>query len=119
MELTKSQLKQIIKEEHDLFIQKKIQEMEVVMVGPPPEDSPCHSVTTGSPPEEDKGGEGYLAKQNLFKILNYAKFLHDSIQDNEELEPWVQHKISAMAEMIGSVKHHVEYNKVRTQDGQI
>ena len=119
MELTKDQLKQIIKEEHNLFVQKKMQEMEIVMVGAPPQDSPCHSVTAGEPPKENRDGEGFLTKQNLFKIFNYAKFLHDSIEDNEELEPWVQHKISAMAEMIGSVKQHVEYNKVRTQDGQV
>jgi hypothetical protein len=35
------------------------------------------------------------------------------IQDNQNLEPWVEEKIAVAASMIDSVKHYLEYEKVR------
>tara|TARA_R100000808_G_scaffold21458_1_gene46358 strand:- start:954 stop:1295 length:342 start_codon:yes stop_codon:yes gene_type:complete len=53
--------------------------------------------------------EGKMAKRQLYKIMNYAKEIHDNLHDNDELESWVQSKIATMSHMIGSVKHYLEY----------
>ena len=53
--------------------------------------------------------EGNMAKKQLFKLQKYAKILHDNLDDNNELESWVQSKITLAADYIGKVKHHLEY----------
>ena len=45
--------------------------------------------------------------------MNYAKEIHDNLNDDDELEGWVQSKIATMASMIGSVKHYLEYEYKR------
>lgn len=59
------------------------------------------------------GYEGRMAKGNLFKMAEYATSLHNMIQDNENLEPWVEEKIAVAASMLDSVKHYMEYEKMR------
>jgi hypothetical protein len=59
-------------------------------------------------PEE----EGRMAKGNLFKMAEAATMLHNIIEDNENLEPWVEEKIAVATEMIGSVADYLKYNKV-------
>lgn len=59
------------------------------------------------------GYEGRMAKNNLFKMAEYATALHNMIQDNQNLEPWVEEKIAVAASMIDSVKHYLEYEKMR------
>lgn len=66
------------------------------------------------------GYEGQMAKGNLFRMAEYATKLHNLLQDNENLEPWVEEKIAVAASMLDSVVHHIEYQKVRTpQIGQV
>ena len=38
--------------------------------------------------------EGAMAKQELIKLANYATNLQEHIEDNEQLEAWVQSKIT-------------------------
>ena len=57
--------------------------------------------------------EGKMAKRQLYKIMNYAKEIHDNLHDDDELEGWVQSKIATMSSMIGSVKHYLEYEYKR------
>ena len=45
------------------------------------------------------GYEGQMAKTNLFKMAEAASELHNLIQDNENLEPWVEEKIAVAASM--------------------
>jgi hypothetical protein len=59
------------------------------------------------------GYEGKMAKGNLFKMAQYATRLHNMIQDNENLEPWVEEKIAVAASMLDSVAHYMEYEKMR------
>lgn len=59
------------------------------------------------------GYEGRMAKGNLFKMAEYATRLHNMIQDNENLEPWVEEKIAVAASMLDSVAHYMEYEKMR------
>ena len=55
--------------------------------------------------------EGAMAKQELMKLANYATNLQEHIQDDEELEAWVQSKITIAATNIASVYHYLAYEK--------
>ena len=57
--------------------------------------------------------EASMAKSDLYKLANYAAELEQMIQDGEELEGWVQAKITKAADYISSVKHYLEYEKMR------
>ena len=53
--------------------------------------------------------EGRMAKSQLYKMAKYAIMLHDSLDDDTQLEAWVQSKITIASEYIGKVKHYLEY----------
>jgi len=55
--------------------------------------------------------EGAMAKQELIKLANYATNLQEHIEDGEELEAWVQSKITIAATNIASVYHYLAYEK--------
>mgnify|MGYP006269650707 FL=1 len=53
--------------------------------------------------------EGAMAKADLFKLANYAHKLYQQIQDEDQLESWVQAKITKAADYVASVYHYLEY----------
>ena len=53
--------------------------------------------------------EGGMAKRQLYKIAKYAMMLHDSLEDEDQLEGWVQSKITKAADYMGTVAHYLEY----------
>lgn len=53
--------------------------------------------------------EGGMAKSQLYKMAKYAMMLHDALEDDTQLEAWVQSKISIAAEYMSKVKHYLEY----------
>jgi hypothetical protein len=53
--------------------------------------------------------DGWMAKEQLYKSAKYAIELHQMINDNDELEPWLQAKITEAADRLSSVKHYMEY----------
>tara|TARA_Y100001938_G_C8097950_1_gene439439 strand:+ start:1104 stop:1412 length:309 start_codon:yes stop_codon:yes gene_type:complete len=57
--------------------------------------------------------EGRMAKSQLYKLKNYAEKLEDMITDTEQLEGWVQSKITKAADYLSSVAHYLEYEKSR------
>lgn len=59
------------------------------------------------------GYEGKMAKQNLYKLAEHATMLQAIIQDNENLEPWVEEKIAVAASMMESVGNYLQYEKMR------
>jgi hypothetical protein len=65
---------------------------------------------------DDTDDDGWMAKSELYKLSKYAIQLHGMIQDNENLEPWVQSKITKAADYISTVKHYLEY--VEMSDSQ-
>jgi len=65
---------------------------------------------------DDTDDDGWMAKSELYKLSKYAIQLHGMIQDNENLEPWVQSKITKAADYISTVKHYMEY--IEMSDGQ-
>ena len=58
---------------------------------------------------ENVDEEGGMAKSQLYKIAKYAMMLHDSLEDDTQLEAWAQSKITIASEYIGKVKHYLEY----------
>ena len=53
--------------------------------------------------------EGGMARSQLYRMAKYAMMLHDSLEDDTQLEAWVQSKITIASEYIGKVKHYLEY----------
>lgn len=53
--------------------------------------------------------DGWMAKSQLYQLAKYAAELHKMINDSDNLEPWVQAKITTATEDISSVKHYMEY----------
>ena len=53
--------------------------------------------------------EGGMAKSQLYKIAKYTMILHDALDDEDQLEAWVQSKITIASEYLGKVKHYLEY----------
>jgi hypothetical protein len=59
------------------------------------------------------GYEGRMAKGNLFKAAEAASMLHDLLQDNENLEPWVEEKIAIASDSLATVADYMKYQKIR------
>jgi hypothetical protein len=53
--------------------------------------------------------EGAMAKADLHKLASYSIKLFKQIEDNQQLEGWVQAKITKAADYIASVYHYLEY----------
>lgn len=53
--------------------------------------------------------EGGMAKRQLFKTAKYAMMLHDALDEDDQLEGWVQSKITKAADYMGTVAHYLEY----------
>jgi hypothetical protein len=62
-------------------------------------------------PVQDGGHdhEGAMAKADLYKLSNYSLKLFKQINDDQQLEAWVQAKITKAADYIASVYHYLEY----------
>jgi hypothetical protein len=67
---------------------------------------------------DDMDDDGFMAKRQLYDIAKYAVELHRIIQDTDNLEPWIQAKITKAADYIDTVKHYLEYQDVAGADGQ-
>lgn len=62
---------------------------------------------------DDADDDGFMAKRQLYDIAKYAVELHRMIQDTDNLEPWVQAKITKAQDYIDTVKHYLEYQDVQ------
>ena len=62
--------------------------------------------------------EGAMAKADLYKIANYSHKLFKQINDEDQMEAWVQAKITKAADYIASVYHYLEYEMKFSQYGQ-
>jgi transposase-like protein len=60
-------------------------------------------------PDFDSDNEGAMAKADLFKLAKYSLKLFKQMDDNEQLEAWVQAKITKAADYVASVYHYLEY----------
>jgi len=53
--------------------------------------------------------EAAMARADLYKLANYSFKLFKMIHDGDELEGWVQAKVTKAADYIASVYHYMEY----------
>jgi hypothetical protein len=53
--------------------------------------------------------EAKMARADLFKLAQYSFKLFKMIQEDQELEGWVQAKVTKAADYIASVYHYMEY----------
>lgn len=60
-------------------------------------------------PNGEVDHEGAMAKADLFKLSNYSYKLFKKLEDDQQLEAWVQAKITKAADYIASVYHYLEY----------
>jgi hypothetical protein len=111
MQITKSRLKQIIKEEaeHMGFDGGEAFSKFADVMGQ--EQQGYDDTVDGQDPELDY--EGYMTKSQLFKIGEYALKMHDMIEDGENLPEWMQSKIAQMAQSVGDIYSALEYDKSR------
>jgi hypothetical protein len=63
-------------------------------------------------------GEGLHTKSQLHKVAQYATELHHMIEDHDDLPEWVQSKIATISSDIGKVKHYLEYKILRMEQGE-
>jgi hypothetical protein len=60
-------------------------------------------------PDGEIDEEGRMAKRQLSDIAEYAAELSQMLNDETQLEAWVQSKLTKAADYIKTVKHYVEY----------
>ena len=60
-------------------------------------------------PKGEIDEEGRMAKRQLSDIAEYAAELSQMLNDETQLEAWVQSKLTKAADYIKTVKHYVEY----------
>jgi hypothetical protein len=61
---------------------------------------------------DDQDDDGWMAKSELYKLAKDAIALHGMIKDTDNLEPWVQSKITKASDYINSVRNYMEYLSV-------
>ena len=59
--------------------------------------------------------EAAMARADLYKLANYSMKLFKMIQEGQELEGWVQAKVTKAADYISSVYHFMQY-EMKTSD---
>ena len=62
---------------------------------------------------DDIDDDGFMAKRQLYDLAKHAVALHRMIQDTDDLEPWVQAKITKAADYIGTIQEYLEYEGAR------
>ena len=66
---------------------------------------------TGPYTKDPDGYEGEMAKRSLYHMAAQAQQLHDLIQDNENLKPWVAAKITKAADYLEKAFKAITYDK--------
>ena len=72
----------------------------------------------GAMPNPENDDEGKMAKADLYKTARYALKLFKMMDENAQLEGWVQAKITKAADYMASVYHYLEYEMKFSEYGQ-
>jgi hypothetical protein len=59
--------------------------------------------------------DGFMARSQLYFLARDAITLHSQINDQDDLEPWVQSKIAQSSKDIDAVRRYTEYNAMKAQ----
>ena len=76
-----------------------------------PEEPIVGQDQTGDYTKDPDGYEGEMAKRALFHMSAQAQQLHDMIKNDENLEPWVQAKVTKAADYLEKAFKAVIYDK--------
>ncbi len=63
--------------------------------------------------KEEADYEGEMAKSELYRIIENAEELFQILDDNTQLEAWVQSKITKAADYLNSVTQYLKYQSVK------
>jgi hypothetical protein len=55
--------------------------------------------------------EAAMARAQLYKLAKYSAKLFNMIEEGEELEGWVQAKLTKASDYVSAVYHHLEYER--------
>tara|TARA_R100001594_G_scaffold62530_1_gene96866 strand:- start:1226 stop:1558 length:333 start_codon:yes stop_codon:yes gene_type:complete len=103
MKISRSELKKLI--------QETITE-ETVLLETPAAGAPIvGQEQTGDYTKDPDGYEGEMAKRSLYHMAAQAQQLHDILAEDENLEPWVQDKISKAADYLEKAFKAISYEK--------
>jgi hypothetical protein len=102
MKITRVQLRQLINE--------SINENNSVLLEMP-EPPIVGQEQNGDYDKDPDGYEGDLAKRSLFHMSQQAQQLHDMLMGDENLEPWVQDKITKAADYLEKAFKAIVYDK--------
>lgn len=80
------------------------------------EQKPQMQVSLSTPQQLDP--EGKIAKAELYRAAKMSMKLFQLIQDGQQLESWVQAKITKSADYLDSVYHYLEYQVKFGQGGE-
>jgi hypothetical protein len=71
------------------------------------------NVTDSNTPSADTNddGEGYMAKAQLMSLNKQSGELYNMLSDNEELEAWIQSKITKASDYINAAYNYLQYEK--------
>ncbi len=59
--------------------------------------------------------DGFMARSQLYFMARDAIKLHSVIQDQDDLEPWVQDKIASSSKDMDAVRRYTEYNAMKSE----
>ena len=102
MKITKRQLENLIREE--------VKEKSSVLLEMP-QPPIVGQEQTGDYTKDPDGYEGEMAKRSLYHLATQAQQLHDMLREDENLEPWVQSKITKAADYIEAAFKAITYDK--------
>lgn len=63
--------------------------------------------------------EGGMAKSQMLKMKKYAVALCDMIEDESQLESWVQAKLTKASDYMSSVYHYLDYQRSKMNESMI
>ncbi len=97
MKITKAQLKEMISDE--------LTGTSILLEMPgQTQQAPAHD-------KDPDGYEGQMARRSLYHMAAQAQQLHDMLMDDENLEPWVQAKITKAADYLEKAFKAITYEK--------
>ena len=61
--------------------------------------------------EDKKSHKSYMAKPQMFQISREANSIYDMLNDDEQLEDWMESKIAQVSRDISSIHDSLSYKK--------
>ena len=83
-----------------------------------PQTSPTEQSAVVGLHSDEVDHEGAMAKADLYKLANYSMKLFKQVHDDDQMEAWVQAKITKAADYIASVYHYLEYEMKFSEYGK-